>query len=74
MNNFIGVVIWTDRQRGMFKVKCNNNRVALVEILDSIDIELQDTISGALMNYGEDVTLYSEENSSSFTALIQDLD
>ena len=74
MDNFIGVVIWIDRKRGMFKVKCNNNRVALVEILDSIDIELQYTISGNLMNYGNEVVLYSKENSSDFTALIQDLD
>ena len=41
--NTIGTVVWVDKTRGMFKVRCENGRTALVEIQDYIDIELQDT-------------------------------
>lgn len=72
--NTVGKVIWCDSSRGMFKVKCENGRTALVEIVDFIDIELHDTISGNFMEYGETVTLYSEHNDESFEAMIQNLD
>lgn len=69
-----GKVVWVDKTRGMFKVKCENGRTALVEILDSIDIELDDTISGDLLHYGADVSLYSQGNDEYFDALIQNVD
>ncbi len=72
--NTSGKVIWVDKTRGMFKVKCSNHRTALVEILDFIDINIDDTISGDLMDYRSSVSLYSQENDEHFEGLIQDLD
>ena len=66
MNDISGKVIWVDSARGMFKVKCDNGRTTLVEIMDSIDIELHDSVNGDLMNYGETVKLYSQNNDESF--------
>ena len=73
--NTIGTVVWVDKTRGMFKVRCENGRTALVEIQDYIDIELQDTISGDLMNTSEEtVSLYSADHNENFEALIQNLE
>lgn len=58
----------------MLKIICENERTSLVEILDDIDIEVGDVISGELMNYGGDVRLYSSNNGEYFDALIQNLD
>ncbi len=69
-----GTVIWSDQNRGMFKVRCENGRTALVEILDTIDISMGDTITGDLMDYGGDVVLHSSEHMEDFDAMIQDLD
>ncbi len=61
-------------QNLMLKISCENGRTSLVEILDSIDIPIGDTIIGSLMNYGDDVSLYSTSNQQHFSALIQNLD
>jgi len=72
--NTKGTVVWVDKTLGMFKVSCENGRTALVEIQDYIDIELQDIISGDLMDYGATVSLYSADHDENFEGLIQDLD
>ncbi len=59
---------------GMLKVICNNDRTALIEIVDSIDITIGDILSGDLMNYGEFVSIHSSENNQTFQGLIQNLD
>lgn len=59
---------------GMLKVICDNDRTALIEIVDSIDIPIGDILSGDLMNYGGFVSIHSAENDQHFQGLIQNLD
>lgn len=59
---------------GMLKVICNNDRTALIEIVDSIDIPIGDILTGNLLSYGKFVSIHSSENNQTFQGLIQNLD
>lgn len=58
----------------MMKVFCDNGRTSLIEIVDAIDIDIGDVLSGDLMNYGSFILIHSEENNQEFEGLVQNLD
>jgi hypothetical protein len=65
-----GRIIGSNPVRGMFAVDIDGAGVTIVELLDSIELELDDAITGTLDEHGS-VRLRCERLSESFDAFVQ---
>ena len=66
----IGKVVYVNAKRGMFVAQFDNEACSVIEIFDTVDVEVGSTIKGALNDEGF-CTIFNLTANESFDATVQ---